>query len=399
MDGFAVCKDLCAMGGHQVEKKEQSEGLLNDGPHIEELRAMLDEAASRLAEIEDLKAAAKQELERISEAYAAVASTTAKHTAEMNEISVAALAIKTRVTDDQTVIAQKSEHIEDAKTHADGIRAELDRLLAIANRQAAEADAARGAAATAAQMAEQALAEARTAKGSADAEAVSAATASSSAKTASEVSKELARKAEIVEARLNGFEAELQRLHALSATQLEEIVRLLPGATAAGLAHSFNERRLNFTTPSLGWQRVFIGSVVSLALLAATGLIQAAWSQDALTYDALARLWLLRLPIAGALIWLAVHASRESALAKRLEEDYGYKAAVAASFQGFQQQMAELGEKAAEGSPLMKLCEGTLAAIASPPGRIYDKHELTAKPSDEVLGLLKSIRDAVKPGP
>jgi hypothetical protein len=45
--------------------------------------------------------------------------------------------------------------------------------------------------------------------------------------------------------------------------------------------------------------------------------------------DELARLlWPshVHLPIAAALIWLALHASHESALAKRLERDYGFKA-------------------------------------------------------------------------
>jgi hypothetical protein len=82
-----------------------------------------------------------------------------------------------------------------------------------------------------------------------------------------------------------------------------------------------------------------------------------------------------------------LHASHESALAKRLEEDYGYKAAIAQSFEGFQKQMAEIGEEAAAGSPLAKLCEDTLSTIASPPGRIYDKHQLTATPVKEAKEL------------
>jgi hypothetical protein len=92
-------------------------------------------------------------------------------------------------------------------------------------------------------------------------------------------------------------------------------------------------------------------------------------------------------------LWLAPHASRESALAKRLEEDYGYKAAVASSFQGFQKQMVEVGE-AKEGSPLAKLCSDTLATIASPPGRIYDKHKLIVSPGSDLAEAAKAVVDA-----
>ena len=107
----------------------------------------------------------------------------------------------------------------------------------------------------------------------------------------------------------------------------------------------------------------------------------------------LSRLWLGRAPVAAALVWLAIHASRESALAKRLEEDYGYKAAVAASFQGFQKQMAEIEERAGSDSPLTRLCADTLATIGTPPGRIYERHRLTVTPTDEIKDVVKALTD------
>ena len=76
-------------------------------------------------------------------------------------------------------------------------------------------------------------------------------------------------------------------------------------------------------------------------------------------------MWLTRGPVAGALIWLAMHASRESALAKRMEEDYAYKSAAASSFQGFQKQMSEIGASAGANTPLAKLCEDTLSTIGN----------------------------------
>ena len=134
-----------------------------------------------------------------------------------------------------------------------------------------------------------------------------------------------------------------------------------------------------------------MGSVIALVALAATGLWSVYKNDVLLGWDDLARLWLARLPIAAALVWLALHASRESALAKRLEEDYGYKAAIAASFLGFQKQMADIESSVSEGSPLSKLCADTLATIGSPPGRIYDKHHLTVTPASELAKVAAQV--------
>jgi hypothetical protein len=132
-----------------------------------------------------------------------------------------------------------------------------------------------------------------------------------------------------------------------------------------------------------------------LVLLAATGLAEVYFAKAAINYNDLFRLWLSRLPIAGSLVWLAIHASREASLAKRLEEDYGYKSAIASSFQGFQHQMKEIGAAAAPSSPLDKLCQDTLATLASPPGRIYEKHGLTVSLSAEIAAIAKATADAV----
>src|SRR5207247_9503997 len=116
---------------------------------------------------------------------------------------------------------------------------------------------------------------------------------------------------------------------------------------------------------------LFVLSVVAVIGLAVTGFWHVSHLEKAPTYEDLLRLWLARLPVAGALLWLALHASRESALAKRLEEDYGYKAAIASSLEGFKKQMSEFGKGVEPDSPLANLLNNTLTTIAAPPGRIY----------------------------
>ncbi|WP_287964767.1 hypothetical protein [Diaphorobacter sp.] len=311
--------------------------------------------------------------------------------AEIGAIATAALAAKTQITDGQAVISTKSSHIQDAQIHADAVRAELDRLQTVVTQKATETEGQYQRAEAAKDAAAEALAEIRAHKTAAEADATVAASSRDAAEAAAAASKKLADKAETVEKKITAYENRLAELDNQCNEKLETITGLLPGATAAGLAHAFDDRRKTFLKPGTRWQWLFVGSVSFIVLLALTGLWHVYKSGTPLTWDELARLWVARLPIAGALVWLALHASRESALAKRLEEDYGYKAAIAASFQGFQKQMADLGSSVQESSPLSKLCGDTLATIASPPGRIYEKHQLTVTASGELAAAAAEV--------
>jgi hypothetical protein len=306
-----------------------------------------------------------------------------------------AAAAKSQIADAQGVIATKSAHIQDAQAHADKIRGDLDRALTAAQAQLTDIEGSKDRAKTAADTAaaqQAALAASKTA-GEADALALKNATAAATSDALT--TKKLADKAAAVETRIAGYESRLADFEQRAAKQLQDILDLLPGATSAGLAHAFDKRRNNFLEPSKRWQWIFVGSIIALVLLAATGLIQVYSNDATLTYGELFRHWLSRAPIAASLIWLALHASREASLAKRLEEDYGYKSAIASSFQGFQQQMKEIVSTLAPSSPLGKLCNDTLSTLASPPGRIYEKHTLTITPSTELASLVKVAVDAV----
>jgi hypothetical protein len=314
---------------------------------------------------------------------------------EILSVASQAVAARTQIADEQTVIAQKSAHIQSAQEHADGVRASLDRILTAVTQQSTEAEGSKTRAQSASDSAAELLLAVKTAKAAVETDAMAVVTARDTANELVSRLRVLADAADSVQQRIAAYETALGGIKQQSEAQLETIVGLLPGATSAGLAHAFDQRRQTFLKPRVRWQWVFVAALVVLVMVGSTGLWQAYGAGTALTYDHLARIWLARLPIAGALIWLALHASRESALAKRLEEDYGYKAAVAASFQGFHKQMAEMGQLSAGASdgPLSKLCADTLATIAAPPGRIYEGHKLTVTPTAE---LTKVVADAVQ---
>lgn len=310
---------------------------------------------------------------------------------EITAIATQALAAKTQITDEQAVIATKSEHIQKAQEHADKVRADLDRELTQAKQHVTTIEAQKLSAQSSSENAAKFLADIQKNKGVSDTEITAVVAARKTAEESAALTKNLAEKSATVEDRIAFYEKRLADIETQCTNQLQKIEKLLPGATSAGLAHDFDKRRETFLEPHNRWQWIFIGSVLTLVVLAVTGLIQVYYKTPQLTYDDVLLLWVSRLPLAGALVWLALHASRESALAKRLEEDYGYKAAIASCLVGFQKQMSDLDKDVTPNSPLAKLLENTLETIAAPPGRIYDKHKLTVSPITEVAEATKEV--------
>lgn len=301
------------------------------------------------------------------------------------------LTAKTQVEDLQAVIAAKSDHIEQAQVHADKVRSNLDRLHTQATQKVGEAQVAAESAEAHAEVASEQAEAAKEAMSSVEADKAALGEAFEEIEALRADLKKYAANAERAEQKAAQYEQQLLGFHQQMQERIATIDGLLPGATSAGLATAFDERRKTFIKPSNRWQWVFVGALTVLVLIALSGLWHVFFAATPLTYDELFRLWLARFPIAGALVWLAIYASRESSLAKRLEEDYGYKAVVAASFQGFHKQMSDITERAGEGTPISKLCTDTLTTIGTPPGRIYDKHNLTVTPGSELTDLLKSV--------
>ena len=369
----------------------ESPSMLVLGLTVEEISRNPEAAMAAFTRfIESTKAAVLQAEETQKQLAMALIDAQAK-LAEITATATQAVAVKTQITDAQAVIATKSDHIEKAQEHADTVRAGLDRTLTAATQQATEAEGLKSRTQSAADNATMLLTEIRTTKGSVESDVATIVTARKTAEESSDKTKDFADKSATVEERIAEYEKRLAELDTQSASQLEKIKGLLPGATAAGLASSWDKRRETFLKPHNRWQWLFVVSVLAIVALAISGLWHVYHAGTAPTYDELLRLWLSRLPVAGALVWLALHSSHESALAKRLEEDYGYKATVASCLMGFQKQIADVGKDAASNPSLAKLLDNTLTTIADPPGRIYEKHKLTVSPSGELKGAAKAV--------
>lgn len=364
------------------------------GSNADEISKMVVEITKIREFGETAKVVAKEATESKNLIVAALADAHTK-LGEINTVATQAVAAMTKVVDDQAVIATKSDHIQNAQIHADKVRGDLDRVLTAATKQATDAEGMKTRAQTAADNATQLLTEVRTTKGTVEANAEAVSVALTTAEASAGLTKSLADKASTIETRIKDYEGRLANLEDRCANQLKTIEGLLPGAASAGLAHAFDERRQTFLAPQRKWENWFIGSVSALVVLATFSFLERYFVAHTPILDEALLYWVFRIPVAGALVWLAIHSSHEAALAKRLEEDYGYKSAVASSFMGFHKQMSEVGAAAASNAPLTKLFDDTLATIASPPGRIYDQHKLTASLADELSGAAKAMRDVI----
>ena len=361
-----------------------------------DVQDILTNAKLGLVNITELTEAAKASIEDSRKLSAEALAALQAKIAECSTTLTHVAAVKSQATDVQAVIATKSDHIQQAQEHADKVRAELDRTLTSATQQATAAEGQKTKAQSEADAASQLTTDIRTRKGAVETDAAAITVARKTAEDSAAVAKGLADKAALVEKKVADYEARLATLETQCAEQLETIKKLLPGATSAGLANAFDERRQTFLKPHNQWQLLFVVSVLAIVGLTYTGLAHVMNAQTPLTLQEVGLLWLARLPVAGALIWLAMHASREAALAKRLEEDYGYKAAIASCFEGFKNQVSEVGVGIAPDSALASLLKNTLATIATPPGRIYDKHKLAVSPTDEFTHAAQAFADAIK---
>jgi hypothetical protein len=411
------------------------------------VRAQADAAAAKNAEIEQGRlfaeksraeidgklsaataalAAAQQQLDSAKQLFVetgslhASAQTTASHTVELNAKATAALesinglvntasenanrvaAIRTDTDQAQAAIATKSQYIEDGRAHAEKARGDIDRLLAEAQRSAANAETQHQASRGTADNMSALLVSAQAARGTVESNASAVEKSRQQCEEHAATAKRLADIADTTHERVSEYEAHLAELQGSAEERLKAIEGLLPGATSAGLASAFKQRRANLTLPQCFWQAVFMVSLFGLVVVA---WLEFGWHSvpdAALTWGGLGLSLLHRLPFALPLIWLAFHSSHKAALAQRVQEDYAFKEAVSRSFEGYRREMAELEGKAAPESALSQLCVRVLSIITDPPGRIYEKHQLTKTPLNalaESAGPLADAASRLTPGP
>lgn len=165
-----------------------------------------------------------------------------------------------------------------------------------------------------------------------------------------------------------------------------QVESLLPDATSAGLAAAFYARAQQFKKPAKTWEVVFVLAVLGLLCVGITWIVSVG-SVASVSFESLGISVLERTLLVVPLIWLAFHASSRSSVAKQIEEDYEYKAALARSFEGYKNQLSEIEDEGAK-KPLLDLCDKLLMTLSMQPGRLYDRAQPTT-PVDAAGGAFR----------
>lgn len=201
--------------------------------------------------------------------------------------------------------------------------------------------------------------------------------------------KALATEAVALRAQVTEDRTTLDELTTEAAKLKGKIEDLLPGATSAGLASSFMQRKEQFKWPGRGWGLLALASIAgvgALGLFGPGGMLDLSTSEATLSWETVLQAILWRIPVAAPIIWLAIYAGRHHYLTKRLEEEYGDKEVVSRAFEGFKREMRAVG--ATEDSPLGTLCDNMLASLARSPGRLYDRKHQDFTPANALLDAI-----------
>lgn len=383
----------------QVEEfsEQAKEQLAKMHDAVAEIRQHLEQAKTVASEVGAVSAAIQAtsgQARDVSAQVAAALETARAATNAASDAAARAEALRTQVEQAAQVAETRSAHIEDGRKYVDTKRAEIDVILNGAQLSAAGATAHQASARATMEALTALHATAQQVVSSSQGLAEESAAARASVEEDSQATTRLAHIAAETEARIAKYEARLAELDAASAKQGKVIDELLLGATNAGLASAFDKRSQTFKRPARTWQYTFVGALGGLLVLAFAE-ARVGTSGQILSWTELARMAVHRLPFMLPLIWLAIHAARQASLAMRMEEEYGFKATVSTSFEGYRRQMAEVGGDLALESPLARLCTDTLRTLSKPPADVYDKHRMDPNPGSEaaekVLPILEEL--------
>jgi hypothetical protein len=176
----------------------------------------------------------------------------------------------------------------------------------------------------------------------------------------------------------------------------EEIEKLLPGATSAGLAKAYEVQRRYFSLPiktNTKLFNVYVFSILAVALLTSIeSFTVLPPSVEMVKYEGfleIMKAMLIKLPFIAPLVWLALFASTRRSQYERLQQEYAHKEALAKSYHGYKKQLEALQSSDVE--PLQKeLIAKAIEAIAYNASKTLDGNHREKMPLEQALNVLAS---------
>jgi hypothetical protein len=203
---------------------------------------------------------------------------------------------------------------------------------------------------------------------------------------------------------LKDFDARVTKLSDFESKQIDkysalnkEIENLLPGATSAGLATAYRQMKRSFDTPIRVFEKVFYGAVALLIVTALFSVFESvSWHEVKFakfdTWDSALKALLNKLPLYGALIWLAFFASKRRSENQRLQQEYAHKEALAKSYNSYKKQIEALDDE--DQSMQKAFIDKAVDAIAFNASQTLDGKHGDNHPAHDLFGrVIDTIAD------
>lgn len=201
-----------------------------------------------------------------------------------------------------------------------------------------------------------------------------------------------------------------KRVSALSDFESKQIIRykalndkienLLPGATSAGLATAYKTMKESFDDPIKKATSVYYLSIGLLLAASFLFSIESIGGETLISFvqfdnwDAVLKGLAYRMPIYGAIIWLAYVASKRRSESQRLQQEYAHKEALAKSYDSYKTQLESLDneDKLMQKEFIMK----TIDAIAYNASQTLDGKHGDNHPTFDLVGKILNTVTEIK---
>jgi len=192
-----------------------------------------------------------------------------------------------------------------------------------------------------------------------------------------------------IERLLGDSKKALEKLN-LQATSADEVASRIDGAyravTSQGLAKAFHQKEDELRV-SIRWWTGFL--VASLTAMAVIGYFRFPDILQALTGSPVWGVVLVDITLAalsiGPAAWFAIVATKQISQRFKLAEDYGYKAAISAAYEGYRAEAQRYGEEFQS-----RLFASTLDRLDEQPLRFID-HDAGGSPLHEIISSLTKL--------
>lgn len=350
-----------------------------------------EEATAGISAIEEAKERASAGAAQIAEAAVSAvkdAEAIATHSQSAADSAGKLKEILTSAIKSQAEIVQKNEFAEQGLDHIRKAREGFDEALSTANDSAQQASTLANKVGEAAETAAMKSKELDDVLNKAKSSLGVAEDAATRSEEHADSLEEQVKRAGVTESRLETAEETYQTQLAQLKELTKKVEDLLPGAASAGLASAFDKRSKFVKRPYRLWTGAFLFSVALIVVYAVWYGYETDMFATTPDWQTLMRSLLSKLPVIAPLVWLAIHCARQASLAKRLEEEYAFKAAVSQTLEGYRREFAAANPN--DPACVVSFLSAVRDVICRHPGDIYDRHRMDPTPLSEARGIVKN---------